>query len=264
MLEFFHKLGLPMDASAHGRALDDLNVYVHWVMLILFVGWGLFFLYMIWRFRAGNHANADHAGMKSHAHSYVEISVIIIEFVLLIGFSIPLWATHVDAFPDPETEDVTDIRVVAQQFVWNIHYPGPDGVYGERRPDLVDPETNPIGLNTDDPHSEDDIWTVNDMRFPVNKPVVVRLTSLDVIHCFYLPQMRVKQDIFPGMDTPAWFVPVKLTPEGANWQIACAQLCGVGHYRMAGRYHSVSQADFDAWYEARHAEMVEEAEADDW
>jgi cytochrome c oxidase subunit 2 len=233
-------------------------------MLVLFVGWGLFFIYTLWRFRAGRQQKAEHDGVKSHASSYVEISVIIIEFILLIGFSIPLWAHHVEGFPDENEEDVTDVRIIAQQFVWNVHFPGADGIYGEVRPDLVDPETNPIGLNTDDPHAEDDIWTVNDLRFPVGKPVVARLRSLDVIHSFYLPQMRVKQDVIPGMEIPAWFVPVKETPEGANWQIACAQLCGVGHYRMAGKYMSVSQEDFDAWYEARHTEMVEEAEADDW
>lgn len=264
MLELFYKMGMPVDASKHGHALDALIVYVHWVMLILFVGWGLFFIYTICRFRAGKSPKADHEGTKSHASSYVELSVIILEVILLVGFSIPLWAHHVDNFPDPDAEEITDVRVVAQQFVWNIHYPGEDGVYGETRSDLVDPETNPIGLNYEDPHSKDDIWTINDMRMPVDKPVVARLTSLDVIHCFNLPQMRVKQDIFPGMEIPTWFVPVMETPENAVWQIACAQLCGVGHYRMAGRYYVVSQEDFDTWYQERLDEMAEEAEADDW
>ena len=105
MLEFFHNLGLPIDASAHGKDLDALMVYVHWVMLVLFVGWGLFFAYTLWKFRASNHVKADHDGVKSHASSYVEISVIIIEFVLLIGFSIPLWAHHVEGFPNKDEED---------------------------------------------------------------------------------------------------------------------------------------------------------------
>ena len=263
MLELFYKMGMPIDASRHGYAIDELNAYIHWVMLILFIGWGLFFIYTICRFRETNHPKAQYEGMKSHASSYIEISIIIVEIILLVGFSIPIWADHVDNFPDPDIEDITDVRVVAQQFVWNIHYPGSDGVYGETRVELIDSETNPIGLNSKDPHAEDDIWTINDLHLPVNKPVIARLTSLDVIHCFSLPQMRVKQDIFPGMEIPTWFVPVMETPKDMKWEIACAQLCGVGHYRMVGRYHVVSEEDFDEWYKERHSEMAEEAE-DDW
>ncbi|MDA0989804.1 MAG: hypothetical protein O3A51_03535 [Verrucomicrobia bacterium] len=263
MLEWFHKIGMPVDASAHGAVIDSLMVYIHWVMLILFVGWGLFFTYLLIRFRAGRNPRADHAGMPGHATSYVEISVIVIEFVLLIGFSIPIWAHHVDAFPKRGTgENVTELRVIAQQFVWNLHYPGPDGIYGATRPELVDSETNPIGLDTDDPNAADDIWTVNDLRVPVNKPVVIMLSSLDVIHGFNLPQMRVKQDVIPGMEIPVWFTPVRESGD-EKWQIACAQLCGVGHYRMAGSFKVVSDESFQAWYDERHAEMVADAD-DDW
>jgi len=263
MLELFQKWGYPVDASAHGGGIDALIVYLHWMMLILFVGWSVFFIYALVRFRRGRNPRADAEGMRSHASSYVEIAVVIAEVILLVGFSIPIWAQHVDAFPKLEDGPVTDVSVIAQQFVWNIHYPGPDGVYGNRSTELIDGETNPIGLDNEDPNAADDIWTVNDLRIPVGKPVIIRLTSLDVIHSFYLPQMRVKQDVIPGMEIPIWFKPVKETGD-ANWQIACAQLCGIGHYRMAGRYRVLSEAGFLSWYEERLAEKAAEAEADDW
>ena len=262
MMKLFYKLGMPVDASRHGIAIDTLNVYTHWVMLFLFVGWSIFFIYTLIRFRQSRQPKADYGGVKSHFSNYVELGIIIAEVILLVGFSIPLWAYHVDAFPKPAEGDVTECSVIAQQFVWNIHYPGPDGKYGRRAPELVDAETNPIGLDTEDPHAADDIWTINDLRVPVNKPVVIRLTSLDVIHCFTLPQMRVKQDVIPGMDIPVWFEPVRETREDEKWQIVCAQLCGVGHYRMAGKFRVVSEEAFQEWYEERLSEMQEDE--DDW
>ena len=111
-----------------------------------------------------------------------------------------------------------------------------------RRRDLITP-TNAIGLDRSDPAAEDDIYTINDMAFPVDKPVIVYLSSLDVIHSFAISEMRVKQDAIPGMEIPAWWEP---TLEG-EFEINCSQLCGLGHYRMRGQVHSMSQADYDAW-----------------
>ncbi len=263
MLELFHKLGMPVDASSHGGEIDRLMVYLHWFMLILFVGWGLFFIYTLIRFRSSRRKKVDAEGIRSHAPTYLEIAVVVVELLLLAGLSIPIWAGRVDDFPNPEEDkDVTLIHVIAQQFVWNIHYPGPDGKFGKRSGDLIDSESNPIGLDADDPAAADDIWVVNDLRVPVNKPVLIKLTSLDVIHSFFLPNMRIKQDVIPGMEIPVWFKPVRESG-GEKWQIACAQLCGVGHYRMAGRFRVVKDAEFTAWYEERLAEMQADAD-DDW
>ena len=263
MLELFHKLGLPVDASSHGGSIDRLMVYLHWFMLILFVGWGLFFIYTLIRFRSSKVKKVDPKGINSHAPTYLEVGVVVIELLLLAGFSIPIWAGRVADFPKPsEGEDVTQVHVIAQQFVWNIHYPGPDGAFGRRTVELLDSETNPIGLDSEDPAAADDIWVVNDLRVPVDKPVLVTLTSLDVIHSFFLPNMRIKQDVIPGMEIPVWFHPVRESGD-EKWQIACAQLCGVGHYRMAGRFSVVKEGEFKAWYEERLAEMAADAD-DDW
>ena len=247
-------LGLPEVASAHGPALDNMNALVHWMMLIIFVGWGILFLYMLFRFSAKRNPKADYHGLKSHASTYAEGGVALAEAVLLIGFSIPLWSDRVDDFPDPN--DAVEVRVVSEQFAWNIHYPGADGVFGRTAVELVDAETNPIGLDSDDPAAKDDITTINQLHLPVDKPALIYLTTKDVIHSFTLNRMRVKQDAMPGIEIPVWFTPTVTTAEMAaregagdefSYEISCSQLCGLGHYRMRGFLKIHTQEDFDAW-----------------
>lgn len=203
-------LGLPPDASMHGHEIDSLIVIVHWLMFFLFVGWGSFYLYTLVRFRKSRNPQANYAGVKSHFSNYLEVTVAIVEAVLLIAFSIPLWAKRVEAFPS-EKESVV-IRVVGEQFAWNVHYPGPDGVFGKTDIKLVD-QNNPLGLDRDDPAAKDDITTINQMNLPVGKPIIVHLTSKDVIHSFALPYLRVKQDAIPGMSVPLWFVATKTSDQ---------------------------------------------------
>jgi cytochrome c oxidase subunit 2 len=254
---------MPVDVSAHGSQLDSLTVWVHWLMAALFVGWSLYFVYVLFRFRAGANPRASHEGAESHFSSYIEAGVAVVEVVLLVGFAIPAWASWTD------TTDVTDpfeVRVVAQQFAWNVHYPGPDGVFGRTDINLVDDAAgNPVGLDRDDPAARDDVVAINQLHFPVDRDIVVYLTSRDVIHSLFLPQMRVKQDAIPGMMIPIHFRALEATPAesrfpecAANkdcWEIACAQLCGLTHYRMQGFYTVHSAADYDAWMAAQQAQL---------
>ena len=247
-------MGLPRLASAHGAALDHTLGIVHWMMLVLFVGWGAFFLYMVVRFRKGAHPQADYMGVKSKASTWLEIGVAVAEAVLLAAFAIPLWAERVQKFPSPQESTV--VRVTGEQFAWNIHYPGPDGVFGRTVLANVDPASNPMGLDRSDPAANDDITTVNQLHFPVGKPVIVYLTSKDVIHSFALQEMRVKQDAIPGHETPVWFLPTVTSdemrkqrggPEDWNYEISCAQLCGIGHAKMRGFVHVDTPEQFKAW-----------------
>jgi cytochrome c oxidase subunit II len=237
--------GLPMNfpeqASAHAAQLDNLTALVHWLMLVLFVGWGIFFVYALIRFRKGRNPVASYEGAKAHFSTYGEAGVALIEVVLLVVFAVPIWATRVNSIP-PESQ-ATVVRVVAEQFAWNVHYPGKDGVFGRTDPNLVATGTNPLGLDPNDPAGKDDVVLLNELHLPVNKPVIIKLTTKDVIHSFFLPQMRVKQDAIPGQVIPIWFEPIKT----GQWDIACAQLCGLSHYRMRGSYTVESQADFDKW-----------------
>lgn len=234
---------MPPDYSAHGPELDTLSAYVHWLMLILFIGWGLVFAYMLIRFRASRQPKAVYHGTKSHASKYAEIAVFVIECVLLFGISIPAWSRWTTR-PAPG-KDPMEIRVVGEQFAWNIHYPGPDGTFGKTDASHVT-SANPLGLDVTDPHAKDDVATLNQLHMQVNRPIIIRLTSKDVIHSFFLPYMRVKQDAIPGMQVPVHFTPVR-TSGTETWEIACAQLCGLGHYRMKGQYQVHTKADFDKW-----------------
>lgn len=233
-------LGLPVQASAHAGDIDRMIVLIHYLMFILFIGWGIYFVWVLIRFRAAAHPRADYTGVTSHTSSYLEIGVAVIEAVLLIGFAIPAWANRVNEFP-PESES-TVVRMIARQFEWHAHYPGPDGRFGRRDLSLITP-TNVVGLDRADPHAGDDVVSINRMNLPVDKPAIIYLSTQDVIHSLGIAEMRVKQDAIPGMEIPVWFEPTRT----GDYQINCSQLCGLGHYRMKAEVSVQSQAEFDAW-----------------
>ena len=238
-------LGLPELASSNGRAVDDLMVYLHWLMLALFIGWIIYFGYVLWRFSGARQQKASYEGSKSKVPSYVELAIVAIEAVLLIGVAIPVWAKNVDKFPKPE--DSTVIQIVAQQFAWNARYPGVDGKFGRQEMKLV-AENNVFGVDSADPAGKDDVQVFNEIHVPVNKPVLVYLSSKDVIHSIKLVAMRVTQDAIPGLRIPFTFTPTKV----GRFQIECAQLRGNGHAAMAGGFIVVqSQDDYEAWLKSK-------------
>src|SRR5262244_66556 len=147
-------LGLPAVASSHAADLDHMTVLVHWLMLVLFVGWGAFFLFVLFRFRRGANPRADYAGAKGKFAKSTEVAVAVIEIVLLVGYAIPAWALRVKSFPS-ENEAVV-VRIVGEQFAWNVHYPGPDGRFGRTDITKIDLQTNPLGLDRSDPDAKDD------------------------------------------------------------------------------------------------------------
>ena len=255
-------LGMPPLASAHGGQIDNLIGWIHIFMLILFVGWGGFFLYAIVRFRRSRNPVADYKGVTSHRSTYLEVGVAVVEAVLLIGFAIPLWATRVEALP-PENEALV-VQVTGEQFAWNIHYPGPDRIFGRTDIKLLDLQTNPLGLDRSDPAAKDDVTTVNQLHLPVNTPVIVRLRSKEVIHSFGVPEFRVKQDAIPGLTIPIWFIPTVTTADMKTrtgnpefeYEIACAQLCGLGHARMRGFVTVQTTEEFQKWMEETIAEQA--------
>lgn len=239
-MNFFYSL-LPPDASTHGHRLDYWLLIVHILMAVLFIGWGIYFFLVLFKFRAARNPVANYHGVKSHLSSYLEAAVAIFEAFLLLAFAYPIWAEVKTRIPDES--GMMRIDIVAEQFNWNIHYPGADGVFGRRALHLVSSD-NPLGLDRGgDPAAKDDIAAINQLHVPVGKPVMIHLSSKDVIHSLSLPTMRVKQDVIPGILIPVWF-----TPKGTGkWEISCAQLCGLGHYRMRGYFVVETQAEWDAW-----------------
>lgn len=306
-------LWLPPDISTHGENIDSLMRIIHYFMALLFVGWGVFFVYCLLKFKARSGQTARYEYIKAKPSKAAELIVIVIEAVLLIMFSIPVWAAYRNEPPTPD-ENPLEVHVVAQQFAWNMHYPGPDGKFGARRPELVDEATNPIGLDDSDPAAADDVTTINQFYMCKDRPVIVRLTSKDVIHSFSVPMLRVKQDSVPGMEIPIWFTATqtndevreqlavtKALPQSSDEgtvdgflrrkkgmiamadagaaikkgdlltptniaaaidagvkeiqfapadpiNIQCAQLCGLGHYRMMGQMQILECDAFDEWY----------------
>ncbi|HWH71238.1 MAG TPA: hypothetical protein VNT26_17765, partial [Candidatus Sulfotelmatobacter sp.] len=199
-------LGLPVVASQHGQNVDHLIVYIHWLMIVLFIGWLIYFLYAIWRFQQKRNARGDYVGVRNHASKYIEVTVAGIEACLLLFVAVPLWAQRVDAFP--KESESTVIQVVAQQFAWNVRYPGPDGAFGRQDMKLVS-ANNTFGVDPADPKGKDDVQGLNEIHVPVNKPVIAYISSRDVVHSFKLVAMRVTQDAIPGMRIPVWFKPTK-------------------------------------------------------
>lgn len=248
MIESFGKLlHLPVLASKNGKPVDELIIYIHWLMILLFIGWLGYFVYCLWRFRATRNPHADPVGARTHASSWIELAVAGIEAVLLVCFAIPMWSRASDVTKIPNKDNATQIQIVAQQFGWNARYAGKDGKFGAQDMRLVK-DDNLFGVDPNDPNGKDDAVVYNDIHVPIGKPVIAYISSKDVIHSFKIIAMRVTQDAIPGMRIPCWFEP---TVEG-RYQINCAQLCGAGHYSMSGGFVTVeSQEKYDHWLESK-------------
>lgn len=268
-MESIYGWWLPPDISTHGHEIDRLIDVLHWFMLLIFVGWAIFFVYCLLKFRAREGHKASYNEIKAKPSKYAEIFVVIFEAVLLIGLAIPTYATIRTDFPS-KSDNPVEIRVVAEQFQWNFHYPGEDGKFGRTSADLVN-SSNLIGLDSSDPAAGDDFMTAGVMHVPVDTPVVIQLSSKDVIHSFFIPILRVKQDTIPGMVIPLQFQATKTHKEMNldlfSKAIACAQLCGNNHYRMSADLYVDSQEDYESWLAEMASggdeEEEEEEEEDD-
>ena len=237
-------LGQPVNVSEHGFQIDHIIEFCHWFMGALFVGWLSYFIFVLWRFRKSRNPVANHEGVTSGISTHLEFAVVLIEAVLLVGFAIPLWAKRVNAFPNDK--DAIVVQAIGQQFNWNFHLPGPDGVFGRRSVDLIS-NSNPIGLDPTDPNGKDDLVVLGELHVPVDRNVIVDVSSKDVIHNFDLPSMRIAQDAIPGQVIPMWFKPIKT----GTYEIVCGQLCGLGHYAMKGTLVVDTPADYQAWLKER-------------
>jgi cytochrome c oxidase subunit 2 len=141
------------------------------------------------------------------------------------------------------------IEVVAQQFAWNFRYPGPDGKFGRTKPELVSASTgNPVGLDSTDPASKDDIVSPV-IAVPAGREVELIIRSQDVTHSFYVRELRLKQDAVPGMEIHMHFT----ANVPGRYEIACAELCGLGHYQMHSYFTVMSEPDFQKWLQEQAA-----------
>ncbi len=233
-------MGILPNASEHGVTIDHALEFCHWFMLALFLGWTAYFLYAIFRFHKSRHPKANYHGVKSKVSAHLELSVVLIEAILLLGFALPLWGRRVTEFPDKAT--ALRVRAIGEQFKWNFHYPGPDNVFGRQDPHLVS-GSNPLGLDPNDPFGKDDVVSTNELHLVNYKPTIIEVGSKDVIHSLSLQHMRMDQDAIPGMRIPMWFRPIR----AGQYEVVCAQLCGGNHYAMKAEMMVEDQATFDKW-----------------
>jgi len=230
---------LPPVASQQGIDVDRLFTITLIVTGIAFILVHLLLGIFVWRY--ADRGQPTQRAYYWHDNRTLELTWTLVPaavLVTLISMGAVVWA-RVHSTPPA---DVMVVDVHAQQFGWLFRYPGPDGRFGRREAVKMNRE-NPMGLDSADAAGQDDIVT-RELHLVLGKAVQVRLSSTDVIHSFFLPNFRVKQDVVPGMFTTAWFIPTV----AGKFELACAELCGVGHYIMRGAVVvEPTPAAFDAW-----------------
>ena len=214
---------LPAASSSHAGEFDAVLAAAHTDALVVFVSWLTIFVLILVRFRA---RPGRRGGAVAGAWPLVAIAAVVLgDVYLLAGSALPAWWRR--AAPPPA--GAVEVRVVGEQYAWNVHYPGLDGRFGRTDPSFIS-AADPVGIDRGDPAGKDDFVLINLLVLPQGRTVVVHLAAKDVIHSFTLAEMRVKQDVTPGLPATTWFTP---TATG-TWEIGCSQLCGLGHYRMRG------------------------------
>jgi cytochrome c oxidase subunit 2 len=237
--------GLPIAASTYAHDIDFGIILIHIAMIVIFVLWGIFFTYLLIKYRRRDGVPAErekeHGVLSSLAP---DIIVMVFEIGLIVFYAIPSWSRIKMEFPKPE--EANQIDIIGEQFAWNVHYPGADGKFGRRDAKLVH-FSNPIGLDRDDKDAQDDIVFANEIHMPEGKPTLIRLSSKDVIHSFWIPEFRIKQDAMPGMVIPVWVQPTQT----GTFELSCAQLCGFAHSFMRAEVIVQTQDDFEAWLKSQ-------------
>jgi cytochrome c oxidase subunit II len=232
----------PAVASEHGGRIDSLFMAVLIVSGIAFVLVQGALGFFVARYGENGRERAGYWHDNPKAEAFLLITTAVI-LTVLVFMGQRVWAS---IYFSDEPQNATVVQITGEQFSWTFHYAGADGQFGRTDSKLVT-STNNIGLDREgDPAAKDDIVSGNVMHVPLGKPVRVRLRSKDVIHSFFLPNFRVKQDAVPGMGIEVWFTPTR----AGQFEIACAELCGLGHYRMrAFLTVDPSQEAFNKWLE---------------
>lgn len=218
---------LPEGVSSYSGTIDGMFRLILWITGIVFVIVELLLLFFLFRYRHKEGRRARY----THGNNRLEVIWTIIPAVICVVLALlsrRTWADVKQRMPP----DALQIDVTGEQFSWTIRYAGADGKMG----------------------TPDDIVSLNQLHFPVGKPVVATLRSKDVIHSFFLPEFRVKQDAVPGMTTKVWFDALR----AGHWEIACAELCGLGHFRMKGFVTVDTPEDYQKWLAEQSAAQAAE------
>jgi cytochrome c oxidase subunit 2 len=228
----------PAPITAFGREIDQQFDRTLVITGIVFVLSQLGLAWVVFRYRdRGQQAH------YSEGNQLMEVLWTLATFVLFVGLGIYAQRAWAEVHFRSASPGALQIEVTGQQFAWNFRYSGPDGKFGRLDPNLVNASVgNPLGLVPDDPAGKDDV-VVPVMAVPVNREVELLIRSQDVTHSFFVRELRLKQDAVPGMLIRIHFTPTQV----GQYEIACAELCGLGHYRMRSFLTVMSDADYEKW-----------------
>ena len=233
---------LPPLASEHGAGIDGILRYLLITVGALLVIGHLVLGYFILRFGGQERVGPFRMPSARTERMWSLVPVVILAVVAeggVLVLGLPVWDKF---YASAAPADSVVIEVTAEQFAWNVRYSGPDGKFGPTDPKRIT-LNEPLGLDRSDPATKDDILVLNEIWVPLGLPVQILLRSKDTLHSFFLPNFRVKQDAVPGMNIQFWFVPTKV----GTFELACAELCGLGHFEMRGLFHVLPREEFQKW-----------------
>lgn len=228
----------PPHISEYGDAYDQHFMLTLTICGIIFVAAQLALAYTVFRYR-------KHSGKSEYSHGNNKLEALWTSAAAVVFIGLVLAGTHIwtQAHLQAAPANALQVEFWGQQFAWYARYPGPDGVFGRTRPELMKESTGqPLGIDPDDPAGRDDI-VMPVLAVPVNRPVEVILRSKDVIHSFYVRELRLKQDAVPGLENRIHFTASQV----GRYEIPCAELCGLGHYQMRSFLQVMPEAEFEQW-----------------
>jgi cytochrome c oxidase subunit 2 len=228
----YFNIALPRDVSEHGRVIDGLFMFILYLTGVVFVATEVVLFYFMWKFDARSNDKPVKYSHGSHALEIVWTILPAVTLLFIAIYQMEAWAAAKMQPPTDAHGDIIDpiVEVTGRQFNWDFRYPGPDGELYTR---------------------DDIVRTDGKLYLPVDEEVLLRINSADVLHSFFLPNLRLKQDVVPGMQQSVWF---KATKTG-GYDIVCAELCGWGHYKMKGRVFFMPRPEFEAKLEEMAAEQ---------
>jgi cytochrome c oxidase subunit 2 len=225
------------ELASNWSGMDDALTITFVITGVVFVLINVFMAYAVFKYRHKEGSRADYEPENTKLELWLT-GLTAVGVVALLAPGLIVWAEFVDV-----PEDAMVVEAVGQQWTWTFRYPGDDGILGAADPSFMTID-NPFGMNPGDPYGQDDIVVEdNEGHLPTGGPVKMVLRSKDVLHDFYVPQIRSKMDLVPGVETYFWFEPTRV----GEFEILCAELCGTGHYTMRGLLVVQEKADFDIW-----------------
>lgn len=246
--ESFKKYVLPPASSEHGHHIDSMFNWTLFWTGIIFVLTQVLLFWFVFKYRY----NKNRKAFYFPDHHKLELWWTIIPAIVLIILTIQGVNRWVKVMGNPDKAEIV-FEATGMQFNWMLRYPGADGMLGNKNYKLID-ATNQLGQDWEDKRNLDDVM-VNEIHLPVGKTVLVKITARDVLHSFFLPHFRVKMDAVPGIPTQFVFTPIKTTNEmrkefnnpDFNYELACAEICGKGHFSMRKVVVVDSEEDYKKW-----------------